>query len=113
VFFYAEKQPTTKGNQMNYLAIFFAGVFLCNCIPHLNSGLQGRPFPTPFAKPRGVGNSSALINVLWGLFNLLVGLLLLVRHPLIFITDLGLAVFVAGMLVIGVYLAIRFAKVRE
>jgi hypothetical protein len=98
---------------MNLLDIFFAGIFLCNCIPHLAAGLQGKPFHTPFAKPRGVGNSSALINVIWGLFNLLIGLLLLSRHPLIVITDLGLAALVAGMLVIGVYLAIHFSNVRE
>jgi hypothetical protein len=103
----------TKGHQMNLLDIFFAGIFLCNCIPHLTAGLQGKSFPTPFGKPRGVGDSSALINVIWGIFNLLIALLLLSRHPLIVITDLGLAAFIAGMLVIGIYLAIHFSKVRE
>jgi len=42
---------------MSYAVIFFAGAFLCNCIPHLCAGLQGMPFPTPFAKPRGIGKS--------------------------------------------------------
>lgn len=48
------------------LADFGAGLFLCNCLPHLAAGLQGQPFPSPFSKPRGVGNSSPLVNVLWG-----------------------------------------------
>ena len=65
---------------MNYAATFLAGAFLCNCIPHLGAGLQGIPFPTPFAKPRGIGNSSPLVNFLWGVFNLCVGLYLLSRQ---------------------------------
>jgi len=59
---------------MNYVAVFFAGAILCNCIPHLTAGLQGVPFPTPFARPRGVGTSSPFANFLWGAFNLGAGL---------------------------------------
>ena len=58
---------------MIYVALFFAGAFLCNAVPHLVAGLQGQPFPTPFARPRGIGNSPPVVNFLWGLFNLLVG----------------------------------------
>ncbi len=50
-----------KGNIMDYLAILLAGALVCNCIPHLTAGLQGQNFPTPFAKPRGVGNSAAVV----------------------------------------------------
>lgn len=39
---------------MIYVTLFFAGVFLCNAVPHLAAGLQGQPFPTPFARPRGM-----------------------------------------------------------
>jgi hypothetical protein len=49
---------------MNSVALFFAGAFLCNSIPHLTKGLQGEPFPSPFAKPPGKGNSSPLVNFL-------------------------------------------------
>ena len=66
---------------MDYIAIFFAGAFLCNSLPHLARGLSGAPFPTPFAKPHGVGNSSPLVNFLWGAANFFVGLYLLQRHP--------------------------------
>jgi hypothetical protein len=48
---------------------FFAGAFLTNAVPHLVSGVMGRPFQTPFAKPRGEGPSSSTVNVLRGFFN--------------------------------------------
>src|SRR6266496_2966301 len=50
---------------------------LCNCVPHFISGLRGEPFPTPSAKPRGVGDSSALLNFFWGSLNLFAGIALL------------------------------------
>ena len=37
---------------------------------------MGRPFQTPFAKPPGEGLSSSTVNVLWGVFNLAVGYML-------------------------------------
>jgi hypothetical protein len=61
------------------LSYFFAGAFLTNAIPHLVSGVMGRPFQSPFAKPRGEGLSSSSINVLWGFFNLAVGYMLVCR----------------------------------
>jgi hypothetical protein len=62
-----------------YLAYFFGGAFLVNAIPHSVSGVRGRAFPSPFASPPGQGESSALVNVLWGTFNLVVGYLLVAR----------------------------------
>ncbi len=56
-----------------YLAHFFAGAFLANGVPHFVQGICGNKFQTPFAKPRGVGESSALVNVIWGWFNFIVG----------------------------------------
>jgi len=61
---------------LHYLAYFWGGAFLTNAIPHLVSGVMGRPFQSPFAKPRGAGLSSSTVNVLWGFFNLAVGYLL-------------------------------------
>ncbi|MBN2193983.1 MAG: hypothetical protein JW751_14305 [Polyangiaceae bacterium] len=63
----------------HYIAYFFCGAFLMNAVPHLVSGTLGRPLQSPFASPPGVGLSSALVNVLWGFFNLAVGYLLVVR----------------------------------
>ena len=62
-----------------YLARFLAGVFLANAVPHFVSGMQGRPFPSPFASPPGRGESSSTVNVIWGTANAVVGYLLLYR----------------------------------
>jgi hypothetical protein len=55
------------------LAYFFGGAFLANAIPHFVSGMMGRPFQTPFAKPPGQGFSSSSVNVLWGGLNIVIG----------------------------------------
>ena len=91
---------------------FFAGAFLCNAIPHLVAGLQGRAFPTPFAKPRGAGDSSPLVNFLWGLLNAVIGVMLIARSPFIVGPTVGFACVVLGALLLGVYLALRFGKVQ-
>lgn len=96
---------------MRLIALFFVGAFLCNCIPHLVAGLQGSKFPTPFAKPRGVGKSSALVNFIWGAANLLTGLTILARRPMQLGANFECLALVAGALVLGVYLSYRFGKV--
>jgi len=94
-----------------YLSYFFGGMFLCNAIPHLASGLMGRPFQSPFAKPRGEGLSSSTVNVLWGAFNLAVAYILVCRigdFNLRSTTDvvaLGL-----GFLSIGLFCARHFGR---
>ncbi|MGH7025330.1 MAG: hypothetical protein ACREEB_17315 [Caulobacteraceae bacterium] len=61
------------------LAYFLGGAFAANAVPHLVSGLTGRPFQSPFAKPPGQGLSSSTVNVLWGFFNLVVAWLLVTQ----------------------------------
>jgi hypothetical protein len=61
------------------LSYFFGGVFLANAIPHFVSGMMGRPFQSPFAKPPGEGLSSSTVNVLWGFLNIVIGYLLVCR----------------------------------
>jgi hypothetical protein len=63
----------------HYVAYFFGGAFLVNSVPHFTNGVSGRAFPTPFALPPGQGMSPAIVNVLWGLFNLVIGYLLVCR----------------------------------
>lgn len=57
-------------HKLHLLAYFLGGAFLANAMPHLVSGVQGRAFQTPFAKPPGQGLSSSTVNVLWGFCNL-------------------------------------------
>jgi hypothetical protein len=64
-------------NWMHDVAYFFGGAFLINTVPHLVSGVMGKPFQSPFAKPPGEGFSSSTVNVLWGFFNLVVAYLLI------------------------------------
>ncbi len=63
----------------HYFSYFWGGAFLANAVPHLVSGMTGHPFQSPFATPSGVGLSSAVVNVLWGSFNLVIAYLLLAR----------------------------------
>jgi hypothetical protein len=98
---------------MHIFAHFFTGAFLCNALPHLAAGLQGKAFPTPFARPRGVGLSSAVINVLWGFFNLLAGLALLTAQPVQVSLTPEFAIVCAGALALGLYLARHFANMQR
>jgi hypothetical protein len=52
-----------------YVAYFFAGAFLANSIPHFVQGVCGNKFQSPFASPSGIGESSAIVNVVWGWLN--------------------------------------------
>jgi hypothetical protein len=98
---------------LNYIANFFAGVFICNCIPHLVCGLRGEPFPTPFATPRGVGESSPLVNFLWGYANVVAGTVLLAAFPVSPTFGAGCLPLFAGALAIGSPLSVHFGKVRS
>ena len=60
----------------HYIACFFAGAFIANFVPHFIHGVSGDLFPTPFSNPAGKGPSSPTINVLWAMFNLVLGYLL-------------------------------------
>jgi hypothetical protein len=48
--------PQPKGkttvNWYEYIACFFAGMFLANVVPHFVHGISGERFPTPFTYPR-------------------------------------------------------------
>jgi len=61
------------------VSYFFGGAVLTNAVPHFVSGVMGRPFQSPFAKPRGQGHSSSTVNVLWGFLNLAIGYLVVLR----------------------------------
>lgn len=93
------------------LAYFFGGVFLANSLPHLGNGVSGHAFQSPFAHPPGVGLSSSTVNVLWGLFNLAIGYLLVCKVGSFELRKprhvLPLA---AGILVMSIMLARTFGR---
>jgi hypothetical protein len=66
-------------NWLNDVAYLFGGAFLANGVPHFVSGVMGRPFQSPFAKPPGQGLSSSTVNVLWGFANFVIAYLLIAR----------------------------------
>jgi hypothetical protein len=96
---------------LHYLSYFFGGAFLANFVPHFVNGVSGRPFQSPFAKPPGQGLSSSTINVVWGLFNLVVAYVLILRvgsfslHNIVHAALAG-----AGMLVMSLMLAQTFGR---
>ncbi len=98
---------------MHWTAYFFGGAFLANAIPHWVNGLSGRPFQTPFATPSGIGLSSSTVNVLWGLANLVVAWLLLVRVDGFDLRDpVDAGVFALGALAMSLFAASHFGKLH-
>lgn len=95
---------------MTPLMLLLAGVLLCNCIPHLVCGLQGESFPTPFAKPRGIGHSPPLVNALWGIGNLGLGVFVLLHWLKAGSPDLVLLAVLAGFLLCGTFMSLHFAR---
>jgi hypothetical protein len=90
----------------HYLAYFFGGAFLGNAVPHFTNGISGRRFPSPFASPPGQGESSAMVNILWGVFNLVIGYLLLTKVGNFSLRRTKDAVvFGLGVVIIGLMLA--------
>ena len=94
----------------DYIACFFAGMFLANVVPHFVHGISGDRFPTPFAKPPGKGLSSPTVNVVWALFNLAVGYILF-RVGKVSTGDYTvLVIFFAGVAVLSTMSSVRFAE---
>jgi hypothetical protein len=93
------------------VAYFFGGAFLANAVPHFVSGVSGRAFQSPFASPPGQGLSSSTVNVLWGLFNLAMGYLLVCRVGTFELRQTKHVVVLGlGVLVMSIMLARAFGK---
>ena len=97
-------------NWHSYIACFFAGMFLANVVPHFVHGISGNKFPTPFANPPGRGLSSATVNVVWALVNLVASFLLFRLGKISSSDNLALVVFFAGIAVISITASISFTK---
>jgi hypothetical protein len=96
---------------LHSISYFFGGAFLSNAIPHFVSGVMGRPFQSPFAKPPGQGLSSSTVNVVWGFFNFAVAYVLICRVgefnlcSIVHVATLGL-----GFLLLGLVSARHFGR---
>jgi hypothetical protein len=85
-------------------------MFLANAVPHFVNGVSGDPFPTPFAKPPGKGLSSPIVNVVWALFNLVVGAILFRAGQVSGGGRLASVIFFAGIAAISIFASVSFAK---
>ncbi len=97
-----------------YLAYFLAGVLLANGVPHFVHGISGKKFQSPFASPPAVGESSPLVNVIWGLVNFIIGYALIYGVG-DFTFGFSPAVLMVGLgaIVASVALAFYFGRVRS
>ena len=92
----------------HYLSCFFAGSFLANAVPHFVHGISGDCFPTPFAKPPGKGLSSPILNVVWALFNLVIGYMLFEVGRVAHGDRLALVLFLAGIAALSIVSSVSF-----
>jgi hypothetical protein len=97
-------------NWYDYIACFFAGMFLANVVPHFVHGISGDRFPTPFASPPGRGLSSPTVNVLWAFLNMAAGYILFRVGKVTSGNALAFLVFFAGIVVISTMSSVQFAK---
>jgi hypothetical protein len=96
---------------LDYLAYFFGGAFLTNAVPHFVHGVSGKPFPSPFAKPPGVGLSSSVVNFAWALLNLVIGYLLVCRVGVFDLRDTGDIIALGlGTAIFGLLIAYSFGR---
>ncbi|MBZ5589729.1 MAG: hypothetical protein LAO05_14320 [Acidobacteriia bacterium] len=97
----------------HFVAYFFGGTFLANTVPHLVNGISGNAFQSPFASPPGEGLSSSTVNVLWGLFNLAVGYVLVCRIGRFDLRNTRhVLVLAAGILIMALMLARTFGRLH-
>jgi hypothetical protein len=96
-----------------YLAQFVSGLLLANGVPHFVQGISGNRFPSPFASPPGVGESSPVVNVLWGFGTRAMGFAILwLFAPKGSEVILEWAAVGLGVLVAAVLLAKHFGRVH-
>jgi hypothetical protein len=104
-------EPSLQPHSYFYIAYFFGGAFLVNAIPHFVNGVSGRSFPTPFASPPGKGQSSSMVNVLWGTLNAVIGYFLVTHVGEFHVRNIPeAAVAGAGGLLMAVMLSRAFGQ---
>ena len=97
-----------------YVLQFVSGLFLANGVPHFVQGISGHRFQSPFASPHGVGESSPIVNVVWGFVNLAVGFAILWSFlPKGADVVLEWVAVGPGVLAMAIFLARHFGRVRS
>ena len=91
-----------------YVAVFFSGGFFANAVPHFVNGISGNYFPSPFADPPGIGLSSPLTNVLWGMLNIVMGYALLKFSAATEKKPIAVILFFSGVTFVAILLSIAF-----
>jgi hypothetical protein len=104
------RKQMKKVNWYDYIACFFAGIFLTNVVPHFVHGISGDRFPAPFAHPPGKGLSAPTAKVVWALFNLVVGYVLFRVGKVSRANNSALVIFFAGVVATRTTLSVRFAN---
>jgi hypothetical protein len=94
----------------HYILAFVAGAIFVNVMPHFMHGVSGRPFPSPFADPPGVGLSSPVQNVAWAAINFTIACSLVLLGKLHRRSGPLIAGYLIGALVMAFYLAHYFGK---
>ncbi|MDE2435267.1 MAG: hypothetical protein KGM49_03310 [Sphingomonadales bacterium] len=97
---------------MNWLVLFFAGALLCNAVPHLVAGLQGRRFFTPWRPPGGEAMASPTENFAWGALNLFTGAAL-ARYAYAQNVPHGAIALALGFILAGLALSRRFGAALD
>ena len=97
----------------HYVAGLIAGMALANVIPHYVKGVTGESFPTPFANPPGKGLSSPMTNIIWALFNLLIGFGLFKFSKVSFNNELSLIPFFIGFVIITMVSVLTFSNKQK
>ena len=93
------------------LSYFFGGALLSNALPHFVSGVMGRPFQSPFARPPGQGLSSSTVNVLWGMLNFTFAYILICRVGEFSVRSTSqVAALGLGFLLVGLLSARQFGR---
>jgi hypothetical protein len=98
---------------LTWLWAFLSGAFLINAIPHFVHGVSGERFFTPFSRLDGAidGRSSALLNVFWAGFNIVLGYWLLQLGQICVVgNDINKVLFIVGGVLISIILSVTFTR---
>lgn len=94
----------------HHLFAFIAGGIFVNVLPHFINGISGRPFPSPFSDPPGVGLSSPVLNILWAVINFLIAFAFVYFGKLARRDRTVYVSYFIGAVVMAFYLASYFGK---